>query len=670
MPGGGAPTAPAPTSPTKPSGMSGAEKEKYDKLRSEGMSASEAKRQAGGFKSLVSAENKITPPKPIVPPVPVGAATETLAKEAGALGKMGGALSTASKFAGPAAGAVSVLAGGYTAIQGSKAVDEKVKKGEITKDEGTVQKSEAVGKGAGGAVVGLGGAALGAAIGTMIFPVVGTAIGAAFGGWLGSKGGEMVGENVGTIVGKSIIEKPKVDASGRATATTDPRTVGTATNPAPVKPTEQTTDASGRATAATDPRLASAATASVSLADIQANMAKGMNQKDAQKAAETKATQTAAIDPKLANSMWKEEQESMSKGLANMVKEDQERAKQAKEDAIKLTKASETQEVTTGTLNKTLLATNTALKDLTGSITNLTKPMTPSGGSSGSKPSSSAGGISVPGGVPTSFKASGGGSAMSAGMPSDMPTKSSKPTSQPPEEGGPASASKDAVDLAKIMKFGTNSGTQQNFEALDSSFKDAVTAAAKDYNATTGNKLQINSAKRDPADQQRIWDESVAAGREGKTASGMPIGKPGRSLHEKGQAIDIQNYKDPDAIAAMNKQGLTQKVPNDPVHFQAELGGIMDGPASGYPVEGTMHGREAIIPLNPDSIISKLINSSESQIKQEMNNNITTNTSTQDNTSQIMADLYTMMEEKFDTMIDILEDGNDHTEKLVKFSAV
>jgi hypothetical protein len=227
-----------------------------------------------------------------------------------------------------------------------------------------------------------------------------------------------------------------------------------------------------------------------------------------------------------------------------------------------------------------------------------------------------------------------------------------------------------AVDLAKIMKFGTNSGTQQNFEALDSTFKDAVIAAATEYNSVTGNKLTINSAKRDPADQQRIWDESVAAGREGRTASGMPIGKPGRSLHERGQAVDIQNYKDPDAVAAMNKQGLTQKVPNDPVHFQAELGGIMDGPASGYPVEGTMHGREAIIPLNPDSIISKLINSSESQIKQEMNNNITTNTSTQDNTSQIMADLYTMMEEKFDTMIDILEDGNDHTEKLVKFSAV
>ena len=392
------------------------------------------------------------------------------------------------------------------------------------------------------------------------------------------------------------------------------------------------------------------------------------------------ATQTAATDPKVGNAIMKEEQESLSKGLANMVKEDQERAKQAKEDALKLTTTSNAQEVSITTLNKTLLSTNTALTNLTASITNLSKPTASGGaGSMASLASKAAGGgISVPGGVPSSFKSSGGGGAGAAGglglTAGDMPTKSNKPTSQPPEESGPGGGSGSAtktVDLAKIMKFGTNSGTQQNFESLDSSFKDAVTAAAKDYNATTGNKLQINSAKRDPADQQRIWDESVAAGREGKTASGMPIGKPGRSLHEKGQAIDIQNYKDPDAIAAMNKQGLTQKVPGDPVHFQAELGGIMDGAKSGYPVEGTMHGREAIVPLNPDSIITKLLETSESQLKQEMNNNTNTSTTTtSDNTSQIMADLYTMMEEKFDAMIGALEDGNSQTEKLVKFSAV
>jgi hypothetical protein len=54
-----------------------------------------------------------------------------------------------------------------------------------------------------------------------------------------------------------------------------------------------------------------------------------------------------------------------------------------------------------------------------------------------------------------------------------------------------------------------------------------------------------------------------------------------------------------------------------------------------------------------------------------MNNNInTTTSSSSDDTSQIMADLYAMMEEKFDSLIGAIEDGNDHTEKLVKFSAV
>ena len=247
--------------------------------------------------------------------------------------------------------------------------------------------------------------------------------------------------------------------------------------------------------------------------------------------------------------------------------------------------------------------------------------------------------------------------------------RSSKPISLPPEgsENSTGSATK-AVDLTKIMKFGNNSGTQQNFEGLDTTFKNAVIAAAKDYNATTGNKIQINSAKRDSADQIRLYDETIAAGREGKGPTGMVVAKPGRSPHEKGHAVDIQNYKDPDAVSAMNKQGLTQKVPNDPVHFQAGDGGIMSGSTSGYPVEGTMHGREAIIPLNPNSIITKLLDSNETQLKSEINT--TNNSSSTDDSNQIMADLYTMMEEKFDAMIDALEDGNSQTEKLVKFSAV
>ena len=80
----------------------------------------------------------------------------------------------------------------------------------------------------------------------------------------------------------------------------------------------------------------------------------------------------------------------------------------------------------------------------------------------------------------------------------------------------------------------------------------------------------------------------------------MPMAKPGTSKHEKGLAIDIQNYKDPAAVAAMNKQGLFQTVmPSDPVHFtlpKAEEGAAFSGPDSGY--QATLHGTEAVIPLN------------------------------------------------------------------------
>jgi hypothetical protein len=101
----------------------------------------------------------------------------------------------------------------HSAYEGAKDVDERVKSGELTKAEGTVKKSEAVGSGlgsaAGGAAGAWGGAAAGAAIGSVV-PVVGTVIGgllgAAVGGWLGSKGGEVVGEKVGKVTGEALKE--------------------------------------------------------------------------------------------------------------------------------------------------------------------------------------------------------------------------------------------------------------------------------------------------------------------------------------------------------------------------------------------------------------------------------------------------------------------------------
>ena len=306
-----------------------------------------------------------------------------------------------------------------------------------------------------------------------------------------------------------------------------------------------------------------------------------------------------------------------------------------------------------------------ALRRVTATSTTLTSG-TATSASKGNTTTSASQGNTVAGTRSIAPTSASGGSA----TPTPTPTVSpAKPTSQPPEGSGNDGAKK--VEVAKILKFGTGSGSQQNFEGLTPTFKDAVTAAASEYNSVTGNKITINSAKRDSADQQRLYDESVAAGRPGRGPTGMAIGKPGHSLHEKGEAVDIQNYNDNLAVSAFNRQGLLQKVPNDPVHFQAMNGAMLNGPKSGYPVAGTMHGPEAIMPLKPDSIIAKLINTSEAQLKQEMttNNNINS-TSSNDNTSQIMEDLYAMMEEKFDTMINALEDGNNTADKLLKYSRV
>ena len=146
-----------------------------------------------------------------------GAAEGAVAKEAGALGKMAGVLGKVGKMAGPLGAALSV---GLAAKEGYDKVGDINKQREaglISKNEATMQKSQAVGSAAGSAAGGAGGAwagaAAGAAIGSVV-PVVGTVIGgllgAAVGGWLGSKGGEIIGEKAGKIAG----DKLKDDSPG------------------------------------------------------------------------------------------------------------------------------------------------------------------------------------------------------------------------------------------------------------------------------------------------------------------------------------------------------------------------------------------------------------------------------------------------------------------------
>ena len=111
------------------------------------------------------------------------------------------------KAAGPLAMGISVYEGYGTAKEGVAQANADVKSGKITKAEGTVKKSEAVGTGVGQAGGGIGGglagAAAGAAMGSVV-PVVGTIIGGIIGGALGAWGGAKAGKSVGGALGAGV----------------------------------------------------------------------------------------------------------------------------------------------------------------------------------------------------------------------------------------------------------------------------------------------------------------------------------------------------------------------------------------------------------------------------------------------------------------------------------
>jgi len=223
-------------------------------------------------------------------------------------------------------------------------------------------------------------------------------------------------------------------------------------------------------------------------------------------------------------------------------------------------------------------------------------------------------------------------------------------------------------EIDKVLSFTSKSGSRENFMALEDDFRARVIAAATEYHAATGKKLQINSAYRDMTDQIRLWEESKDKGRLGFTESGMPIANPytGKSKHNLGLAVDIQQGKsDPIAIQMLNKQGLSQTVANDPVHFampKAMFGAVTNGPMTGYPVEH--HGLEITAPLKADSILMKLAETTSNQV--EATSNVTNNVT--EVSSPQLEELLTKLGEKMDMVVDRLSTSNDYQDKLVKYS--
>jgi D-alanyl-D-alanine dipeptidase len=124
----------------------------------------------------------------------------------------------------------------------------------------------------------------------------------------------------------------------------------------------------------------------------------------------------------------------------------------------------------------------------------------------------------------------------------------------------------------------------------------ALQQAAAEYNQVTGKTVEVTSAVRDSAKQAELYQAYV----EGR--SKFPAAPPGTSKHEKGLAVDIsQGVADEmDRMGLLKKYGLSRPVANDPVHLEVSAadGAILSGPASGYRPNLTMHGTEAIVPLN------------------------------------------------------------------------
>ena len=133
-----------------------------------------------------------TPPKPTLPPGPPvkpGVSVGTVAKAAGGVGAV---VTTA------------------LLVNELGNINQSIKDGNITADQGTVQKSEAVGGAVGGTGGAVGGAWAGAGIGTLILPGVGTVIGGVLGGVLGGIIGDKAGRKAGTAVGEKLTEPKPV----------------------------------------------------------------------------------------------------------------------------------------------------------------------------------------------------------------------------------------------------------------------------------------------------------------------------------------------------------------------------------------------------------------------------------------------------------------------------
>jgi hypothetical protein len=136
------------------------------------------------------------------------------------------------------------------------------------------------------------------------------------------------------------------------------------------------------------------------------------------------------------------------------------------------------------------------------------------------------------------------------------------------------------IDTNAVLRFANQgSGTQSNFDQLDSDFKSRILKMADDYKKKTGSSITITSAYRSQADQDRIYQSWVNAGggpnnptAGGITTPAKPVSLGGKgSPHKSGVAIDSSESKAIARTVELAQYGLrwggTFSKPDD-VHIQ------------------------------------------------------------------------------------------------------
>ena len=227
-------------------------------------------------------------------------------------------------------------------------------------------------------------------------------------------------------------------------------------------------------------------------------------------------------------------------------------------------------------------------------------------------------------------------------------------------------------DVMRLIKFqGDALGDKTHFEALDPAVKDSFINMIAEY----GKPVQINAAMRDVEEQQQMWDDAKPDPNnpnKRRNSQGNPVAPPGRSNHNYGRALDLNRNQ----VSELASTGLLTKygfntIPDDPPHIEmAKMGGVFDGPESGYPV--MLHGKEAVVPENQLKAVKTLLeNVTKENLSSELPTTITSpvaNSTEPDNI--LLVDLYNIMDDKFSTMISILSSSNDVQAELLKHSRV